>query len=377
MTVSIRRFAWAAIVSMAAHTPFAWWAARQSLPAPVERTLRRAPPLQLESVRFSPSGVPPLVQLPASVRLPRKARPKSQPFVTERAQAPPPAEDVPRAGPEPQLVPQAQPETGEAGEGAVAEEAQVRVAEGVAAGVAAARAEGGLVPAAYSLVAAALREATTQGPPVNGVAGALKAYGDGMTGGAQRYGATGAPYAEPPGRWAGGEVPSMVDDAAARGDAAALAVKARLVSAARLQEIADGRAAAEMFVLIELRHSVSGAVHEVKVLQPSGWAVFDQWAYDKAKVARLNHDGGVGPELRSVWRIDAVPTFRRALKEPGKPVDGKALLGGLLTNALVGLANGSAMVQMTGRVDPVTGQADMVDFTNPTYRCKVTLIRAY
>ncbi len=255
-----------------------------------------------------------------------------------------------------------------------------------------ARVENHAYDPAYAHLGVALRAATADVPRFidtdspKAVADALlESWGAG----AARYARTGAPYAEPEGRLEQLERPSALADAIARGSPEALALGQFLAAGARLQEFADGRAGLELYALVELRQSASGALEAVTLTRPSGLAPFDAWVLDRARhVAATARPGA----LRSLWRFDGVLTYRRKLK-PGA-LTGRAALGMMTMAALSllsGLGNtmppetpggppgaplGPRMPAVTGRFDELTGEVDVVDLTNPTYACRVTLLEA-
>jgi hypothetical protein len=83
--------------------------------------------------------------------------------------------------------------------------------------------------------------------------------------------------------------------------------------------------------------------------------------------------------------------FRRKLNT--KDLNGRAAVGMIamsVLSALSGIGNtapqpgmpgpprdlGPRMPGLVGRFDELTGDIDVVDFTNPTYDCKVTLLEA-
>lgn len=255
-----------------------------------------------------------------------------------------------------------------------------------------ARVRGGLVDPAYGELGSALRAATDEVPrfidtnSVKEVTGALlQSWGAG----AERYGKTGAPYAEPEGRLESVERPSSLVEAAARGSPDAQAMVTFFAAGARLQEFADGRAGAELYALVELQQSPSGALESVTMTRPSGLQPFDAWVMGRAREVGLAFSfdgGGRTKSLRSVWRFDGIITFRRKLKL--KELDGRALLGMATMSALSMLSSlgnqdpltsrplGPRMPGMVGRFDELTGEVDVVDLTNPEYDCRVTLLEA-
>lgn len=257
---------------------------------------------------------------------------------------------------------------------------------------------GGIVDPAYGELGAALRGATDEVPrfidtnSVKEVAGALfQSWGVG----AERYGKTGAPYDEPGGRLENVERPAAAAAEALRGSPDAQAMVSFLAAGARLQEFADGRTGLELYTLVELNQEPGGALESVRLLRPSGLASFDRWVTGRAREVGLAFalDAGARTRaLRSVWRFDGVILYRRKL-ERGQ-LDGRAALGVATMAALSmlsGLANttpkdpinprdrrdlGPLMPGFAGRFDELTGELDVIDLSNPTYDCRVTLLEA-
>lgn len=251
---------------------------------------------------------------------------------------------------------------------------------------------------AYSQLRGALREATAEVPtwvdtndPKAVVGALLERWGAG----AERYGRTGASYAEPEGRLESLETPAGLVAEMNLRHPAALALGQFLAAGARLQEFSDGRAGLELFALVQVDQAPSGALESVRLLRPSGLSPFDAWVLERARHvgATFHLDAGLRARpLRSVWRFDAVMTFRRKLT-PGQ-LDGRAAVGMMTMAALSllsGLGNdsppltpggppgpplGPRMPGLTGRFDELSGTLDVVDLTNPAYDCRVTLLEA-
>lgn len=261
---------------------------------------------------------------------------------------------------------------------------------------AAARVRGGLPDPAYGALGAALREATAEVPKFIDTDSPKEvgaAFVDSWQSGAARYGATGAPYAEPEGRLESFEKPSALADAVARGSPDGIALAQFFAAGARLQEFADGRAGAELYALVEIRQQASGAVDSVTLLRPSGVVPFDRWVTERANTVAIGFAADAGARAkpyRSLWRFDGIVTFRRKLKL--SELDARAAVGMMTMAALSmlsGIGNtgpagtggssngmGPRMPAFTGRFDEVTGEMDMVDLTNPQYDCRVTLLEA-
>lgn len=256
---------------------------------------------------------------------------------------------------------------------------------------AAARVRGGLPAPLYGALGSGLREATTEVPAfidTNSARDVGRAFAQSWLAGAQRYGATGSPYDEPPGRLERFEQPSALAEAASRGSPDAIALSQFFAAGARLQEFADGRAGAELYALVEVRQRGSGALESVTLMRPSGVLPFDRWVVDRAKdvAAGLTSDAGARDKpYRSLWRFDGIVTYRRELK--ASELNGRAALGMLsmlALSALSGLGSdprtgGPAsprMPALSGNFDPVTGDVDVIDLTNPRYKCRVTLLEA-
>jgi hypothetical protein len=276
---------------------------------------------------------------------------------------------------------------------------EARVGGWLRSGLAQARVTGGLPDPEYGELGRSLRAATDDVPKfidtdsAREVLGALK---ESWLAGAERYGKTGAPYAEPEGRLEAIERPRVLLDSATQGSKDAVAIMNFLAAGARLQEFADGRAGLELYALVELRQSTAGALEAVTLVRPSGLRPFDAWVQERARTVALEFslDGGARTRpLRSVWRFDGILKFRRTLK--ASEFDGRALLGMITMGALSTLANldyaqldtdanrredhrlrAPRMPGLTGRFDELTGALDVVDFTNPTYDCTVRLIEA-
>lgn len=265
-------------------------------------------------------------------------------------------------------------------------------------GLAIARATSGLPDPAYGLLGEQLRAATQVVPKLvdtDKPKEVLGALGESWLAGAERYGKTGAPYAEPEGRIDSIERPSMMVDGVARGSPDAQAMSQLLSAGARLQEFADGRAGVELYALVEIRQQSTGAIDSIAMTRPSGLPGFDRWVLERAHHVggAFTFDGGA-KALRSVWRFDGILTFRRKMKV--KDIDGRAAVGMAAMAALSALSSignsvdvgtqqgrpgsfrdlGPRMPTMSGRFDVQTGEFDLVDLTNPTYRCKVTLVEA-
>jgi len=276
---------------------------------------------------------------------------------------------------------------------------EARVSGWLKSGLAQARVTGGLPDPEYGQLGRSLRAATDDVPKfidtdsAREVLGALK---ESWLAGAERYGKTGAPYAEPEGRLEALERPRVLLDSATQGSRDAVALMSFLAAGARLQEFADGRAGLELYALVELRQSSAGALEVVTLVRPSGLQPFDAWVQERARTVALEFslDGGTRTRpLRSVWRFDGILKFRRTLK--ASELDGRAVLGMISMAALSTLANldfsqldsnreraedhrlrAPRMPGLTGRFDETTGALDVVDFTNPTYDCTVRLIEA-
>ncbi|MCC6333530.1 MAG: hypothetical protein IT380_06045 [Myxococcales bacterium] len=257
--------------------------------------------------------------------------------------------------------------------------------EGWARGVSAqARVRGGLPDPAYGLLGSSLREATDEVPnfiDTDSVKEVGQALAYSWQSGAEKYGATGQPYAEPEGYEERLEKPTPLAQAASAGSPDGIALSQFFAAGARLQEFADGRAGAELFALVEIRQQGSGALDLVTLLRPSGVLPFDRWVMERAgTVARgfLLDAGAREKPYRSVWRFDGLVTFRRKLKP--SEFDARAALG-MATMAALSLlsginSEGPRMPSFVGRFDELTGEVDLVDLTNPSYDCRVTLLEA-
>lgn len=409
MARSRRRTTGALGLSLGVHGLVCWWLF--SLERQPVAPLARARPLELVEVKWL---VPPPVE-PPRAPLPTVTRRPPRPTKQERLRAQLPT-DLPRAAPGLSSPPnEVDSPIGEFGAGGAtllpgdapsaaeqrAEEAArvaARVDGWLSADASRARVRGGLPDPAYGALGSALREATDEVPSFidtnspREVGGALA---QSWLAGAERYGKTGAPYAEPEGRLESVERPSALVAAAAAGHPDALNLVNFLAAGARLQEFADGRAGLELYALVEVRQLEGGAVDSVRLVKPSGLRPFDAWVTERAGgvVVTLGFDAGAraGP-LRSVWRFDGIMKFRRQLKP--SELNGRAVLGMMTMAALSALSSlgndtrpqpgsgelpramGPRMPGLTGRFDELTGALDVVDLTNPTYDCQVTLVEA-
>ena len=271
-----------------------------------------------------------------------------------------------------------------------------RVGTWLSSDVSRARVRGALVDPAYGQLGEKLRSATRNVPrfiDTNSLTAVSKALIESWASGGQKYARTGAPYEEPAGRLVGTERPSEIAKAVEKGSPKAQAIAQFLAAGARLQEFADGRAGVDMFALVELRQSASGAV-TAKLNRSSGLAPFDAWVLERAReVASTQSDAGSTRELRSVWRFDGRVLFQRKLGASDADAGvGRAALGVLTMVGLSALSSinhevppgpdkqepprplGPRIPGLAGRFDG-TGLS-IVDLTNPTYECTVQLMEA-
>jgi hypothetical protein len=421
MESGARRRGWLALgVSLGVHACVLALAARALSSAPVEK---KRPPIELTEVRWieatKTEDTTKVDQGAGPVVAPKRVRaPVAAPVPVAKREAPPSvAEDSPRAltlTPSPDAIPMPSgagpgddaprgrtlhPEDLPSDAELLADEHErvlARVDGWTRRELSAARVRGGLPDPAYGQLGVDLRAATDDVPkfidtdsPKEVVGALLESWGAG----AARYGKTGAPYAEPEGRLENVEKPSEMAKGAANGSPDAIATANFLAAGARLQEFADGRAGLELYALVEIKQRPSGALESVELIRPSGLRPFDAWVTDKARAVGVafSRDAGTGTKaLRSVWRFDGIITYRRKLKL--SELNGRAAIGMVAMNVLSALSSlgntapqgpgeptrplGPRVPGLVGRFDEMTGEMDMVDLTNPTYDCKVTLLEA-
>lgn len=264
--------------------------------------------------------------------------------------------------------------------------------------VSAARTSNGLIAPEFEPLAKALKGATANVPQfinTNNAADVGRAVLQGWAPGAERYGKTGSAYVEPEGRNEKIERPTVLSEGVERlGDSRTKNALAFFAAGARLQEFADGRAGGTLSARVELRQNADGTLRSVTMLTPSGHPSFDRWVLEQTRtVAESWHfDGGTGDgPARTVWKFDGVLTFRR--KFTGlKDLNGRAVLGLVTMSMLSALSAagnnapplddgisapmGPRMPGAVGRFDETTGALEVVDLTNPTWACKVTLLEA-
>ena len=274
------------------------------------------------------------------------------------------------------------------------------VATWLSSDVGGARVRGGLLDPTYARLGAELQAATkdvprlidTNSPKAIGVA-LVESWGAG----AENFGRSGAPYPEPKGRLENVERPTALAEAVAKGSPDAQAMAQLLSAGSRLQEFADG-AGFELYALVELRQSSSGALESAQLLRPSGLAPFDAWVLERSRHVALafSLDGGTAARvepLRSVWRFDGVIRYRRALRLSESDGGAARLALGMVTMAALSTLSrlkhetrpratdeptrplGPRMPGMQGRFDE-TGALEVLDLTNPTYDCTVRLLEA-
>jgi hypothetical protein len=249
--------------------------------------------------------------------------------------------------------------------------------------LAVARVRGGLVDPAYYSLGDQLRAGTRDVPKLidpNSPREVLGALLETWATGAARYGSSGAAYAEPEGRREGLEVPSALATEVARNSQASVGGANRLVAAARLQEFADGRAGVGLHAEVEIHQLAGGRLESVRLLRRSGLAAFDVWVGQRARevALSLSLDGGVGARaLRSVWSFDGRVTYRKKLKLAELDTPGALVLAGKAALSILTLGPpGGTLPGLVGRFDERSGAFDMVDLSNPSYECDVTLQEA-
>lgn len=257
----------------------------------------------------------------------------------------------------------------------------------------------------YAALGKQLRKATEHVPKLVADSSASevgKTLARSLGAGAKRYAVDGVPYTEPEGRLESIEHPAAVGEAAGRGNPDGLALSQFLSGGSRLQEFGDGRAGLELFALVELRQPVEGP-STVDLVKKSGLEPFDVWVLDTARrVHQLSSpDAGVRSRaLRSLWRFDGVVSYRRKLRT--SDLNGRAMVG-ILSMAALGLLSGIGhstpanqnppqagggpqpdasrplgprVPGLVGRFDEIDGDLDVVDLTNPSYDCRLTLLEA-
>jgi hypothetical protein len=409
-----RRGLIALTVSLGVHLSVLLWAMSDE-PRPV--AMRPVPPVsaapQMKLVWLSPEPPPRPVERRVAPPPPPPKKPKPVVVVAPVTAPPGPvSEDSPRRvelAPSEARAPVAEDSGGTTlhpGDGPTEAELRAEEQERVSGRVStllngvvgAARVRGGLPDPSYGQLGSELRAATDDVPKfidtnnVKAVAGALlESWGAG----AERYGKTGAPYAEPEGRLENVERPSEMANGVANGNPDMQAMATFLGAGARLQEFADGRAGLELYALVELKQQPSGALDSVTLIRPSGLRPFDAWVTERARTVGLGFSFDAGARtkaLRSVWRFDGIILYRRKLKLD--KLDGRAAIGMITMAALSALSAigntyppaqagepggrplGPRMPALSGRFDELSGELDVIDLTNPTYDCRVTLIEA-
>lgn len=231
----------------------------------------------------------------------------------------------------------------------------------------------------YSLMREHLREATKSVPAwvnTESPRAVLGALVDGWQADAERYGKTGSAYEEPTGRAASLESPSAIAQSAGGGAPEAQKFLQFLSSGARLQEFADGSAGLELFALVEISQRATGELAAVTLMRTSGMRDFDTWVVDRAHEVALRFvlDGSARTRpLRSLWRFDGHIIYRRKISLAA--MNGRAALGAIATSVLGAITNGRVPIG-GGRFDEMTGALDIIDLSNPSYRCEVTLLEA-
>jgi hypothetical protein len=166
-----------------------------------------------------------------------------------------------------------------------------------------------------------------------------------------------------------------------------------LTAGARLQEFADGATGVEMFAIIEIALSSSGTA-EARILRSSGLSAFDDWVLASSQAVLEGHILDAGAEQskgsRSLWRFDGRVQFRRRLSALDGGV-GRAALGVLAMAGISALSSinhetTSSGTQQEGPPRPLgprmpgfegrVGEEGLsiVDLSNPSYQCTVTLL---
>jgi hypothetical protein len=190
---------------------------------------------------------------------------------------------------------------------------------------------------------------------------------------AARYGATGSPF--PPGRE---PRPDAYESAAlSRGDEPGSLVREirnRGIPAQSLRDFANAEFADGMVAVVEIRQVSDGRLVEARIVTSSGNPSFDKHVLVTApgSIAALppapeTAAARDSEEIRSLWAFQGLITYKKKLRDfDPKNVSDAAYLAG---TGLLGL--------LTGNFDETTGDIDVVDLRNPTFKVKVRLLRVY
>lgn len=240
------------------------------------------------------------------------------------------------------------------------------------------RAQFGLVDARYDEVRRELAAGISDVPDLVGLddpKAVARAVVDAWAAGAERYGATGAPYETPPGWRDEAERPAEFLRLAQGGSQQMQTFVQFLSAGARLQEFADGRAGKELVAFVALRQGPDGALLSLELAQPSGLRTFDDWVMKTAgdRLSRFRFDAGAREKpVSSVWRFTGRVSFMRKGVSPPAVRD---LATTIPLMALSALTGGRVPIAL-GRFDEVEGTVETLDFATPHYECHVTLLEA-
>ena len=234
-----------------------------------------------------------------------------------------------------------------------------------------ARVEGGLVDPYYHELRRQLSRTLVDAPDFTDAKEGRnlpKTWAASWKGGAERYGKTGTAYEAPVTRESisgPGEVPSKLDPTA--NGMKELAMK--LYAGARLRDFGMGKMGVELYAVVDLQQTATGAIEGLTLVEASGVATFDRWVLERASsavgaVGAL--DGGARAQRHhSVWGFTGRVSYMRSTKELATGRDWAYLA----VASLAGLT--------TGTFDEVSGEAYLVDLRNPHYECAVKLLRVY
>ncbi|MGV3624843.1 MAG: energy transducer TonB family protein [Archangium sp.] len=386
-------------ISLLLHGAVAAWIVTREVTAPVVSPVKQPLPMQLYEWT-QPEEAPPSSSTGSGTRGPSRRRISGSSRISFPAgttdQPGAPVSDVPRAV---NLTPTPSSFTLDAPPTTEADVVQSRVDDWAKSDVAQARTSNGLIAPEFEPLGKALKNATAHVPQfinTNDAADVGRAVFQGWAPGAESYGKTGSGYLEPEGRDENIERPTKLFEGEERlGDSRARNMLSFFAAGARLQEFADGRAGGTLSARVELKQNADGSLRSVTMLTPSGHPSFDRWVLEQTKnvAESWRFDGGTRETpARTVWKFDGVLTFRRSLKN-AKDLTPRAVLGlvtmGMLS-ALSAANNNTAPFEpggpvapmgpripgVAGRFDERTGALEVVDLTNPSWACKVSLLEA-
>jgi len=240
------------------------------------------------------------------------------------------------------------------------------------------RAQFGIVDARYDEVRRGLVAATTTVPDLIGLddpKAVARAVVDAWSTGAERYGATGAPYETPPGWNPQLEAPESLSRLAQGGSVQMQHFLQFLSAGARLQEFADGRAGKELIAHVALTQAPDGSLLTLELARPSGLRPFDTWVMDTARttLSTFRFDAGLSSApMASVWQFKGRVSFMRKGISPPSARD----LATTIPLMVLAAVTGGRVPVSLGRFDEVEGTVESLDFASPHYQCHVTLLEA-